>query len=155
MLIGVISDTHDLLRSEAVSALAGCDEIIHAGDVCREGILDELALIAPVTAVRGNNDYGDWADRLPWSLTAEFGGNKFHIVHILDDRNRDYSGEGVTMVVFGHSHHPGMMFRKGVCFVNPGSAGPLRFRTPASLALVHLDNSLVKVEFKVLARRGG
>lgn len=135
--LGLISDTHGLLRAQAVEALHGCSHIIHAGDIGRHGdhanILDELARIAPVTAVRGNNDRGDWADALPDTAWLEFGGIRIHILHILSELDIDPAVEGVKVVVTGHSHRPRIETRDGVLYVNPGSAGPRRFTLPVCI----------------------
>jgi putative phosphoesterase len=132
--LGLISDTHGLLRPQAVEALRGCAHIIHAGDVGKRGdqanILDELARIAPVTAVRGNNDHGVWAEALPDIARLEFGGIHIHVLHILEELAFDPAAEGVKVVVSGHSHQPKLETRDGVLYVNPGSAGPCRFRLP-------------------------
>jgi len=126
--LGLISDTHGLLRPQAVEALRGCAHIIHAGDIGRHGdhanILDELARIAPVTAVRGNNDHGDWAEALPDIARLEFGGIRIHVRHILEELGIDPAAEGVKVVVSGHTHQPRIETRDGVLYVNPGSAGP-------------------------------
>lgn len=151
MLLGVISDTHNLLRDEAVLALRGSDRIIHAGDICRESLLDELELIAPVTAVRGNNDHGDWADKLPLSLTTEFGGINVHVVHILADTMADFSAESIKVVISGHSHRPGIHLKGGVHYLNPGSAGRTRFRLPATVAKIRVEGTLIDFEIIMLA----
>ncbi len=132
--LGLISDTHGLLRPQAVEALRGCARIIHAGDIGRHGdhanVLDELARIAPLIAVRGNNDHGDWADGLPHTARFEFGGIAIHVLHILGELAFDPAAEGVKVVISGHSHQPKLETRDGVLYVNPGSAGPRRFRLP-------------------------
>jgi putative phosphoesterase len=132
--LGLISDTHGLLRPQAVEALRGCAHIIHAGDIGRrgehKGVLDELARIAPLTVVRGNNDHGDWADALPDTARLEFGGMHIHVLHILGELAIDPAAEGVEVVVSGHSHQPRLETRDGVLYVNPGSAGPRRFALP-------------------------
>jgi uncharacterized protein len=131
-LIGIISDTHDLVRPEAVAALKRSDLIVHAGDVCGPEVLEELARIAPVVAVRGNNDRGPWAKKLPPFRTLDVSGYRIHVIH---DRNelrihpRDFHA-----VVSGHSHKPGAYRRDGVLFLNPGSAGPRRFKLPVAVA---------------------
>ena len=130
--IGLISDTHDLLRPEALAFLAGSDRIVHAGDVCRAEVLDALAAIAPVTAVRGNNDRGDWAARLRESELIEVGGVWLYAIHDLARIDIDPVAAGVAVVVSGHSHRPGIERRDGIVFVNPGSAGPRRFSLPIS-----------------------
>jgi uncharacterized protein len=132
--IGVISDTHGLLRPEAVDALRGSELIIHAGDVGAADILDELRALAPVVAVKGNVDEERWARTLPRTKTIEFEGHKILVLHILDDLNLDPAGAGISAVVYGHSHKPSVEDREGVLYVNPGSAGPRRFKLPISVA---------------------
>lgn len=135
MLLGVISDTHGLLRPEAVEALAGVDHILHAGDVGGSDILPALRRIAPVAAVRGNIDFGDWADCLPETLDLDIGGCAIHMLHDLnalvlprcDERQPD-------LVIVGHSHRPVSEARKAFWLLNPGSAGPRRFKLPVTLA---------------------
>jgi putative phosphoesterase len=131
--IGLISDTHDLLRPEALAFLAGSDRIVHGGDVCRPEVLDALAAIAPVVAVRGNNDRGAWAARLRESELVEVGGVWLYAIHDLARIDIDPAAAGVAVVVSGHSHRPIVERRDGVLFVNPGSAGPRRFSLPISL----------------------
>ena len=130
--IGVISDTHGLLRPEAVEALRGSELIIHAGDVGTPEILEQLRQLAPVMAVRGNVDYGSWARSLPATLTIDVEGHVIHVRHILDDV-APVPG-GISAVVFGHSHEPSVEHRGGVLYLNPGSAGPRRFRLPVTVA---------------------
>jgi putative phosphoesterase len=131
--IGLISDTHDLLRPEALAFLAGSDRIVHGGDVCRPEVLDALAAIAPVVAVRGNNDRGAWAARLRESELVEVGGVWLYAIHDLAQLDIDPAAAGVAVVVSGHSHRPIVERRDGVLFVNPGSAGPRRFSLPISV----------------------
>ena len=134
MEVGVISDTHGLLRPEAMEALAGCDVILHAGDIGDPQILQSLVTIAPVFAVRGNCDGGPWADALPVTEVIEVAGVRFYMIHILDHLDVDPSAAGVDVVVCGHSHRPGAEEENGVLFLNPGSAGPQRFNLPVTLA---------------------
>ena len=136
--IGVISDTHGLLRPEAAAALAGVDHVIHAGDVGSRDVLDALAAIAPVTAVRGNNDRGAWADALQPTEVAEVGSVLVYVLHELDALDLDPAAAGFHAVVSGHSHRPAVDYRRGVLFLNPGSAGPRRFRLPVALARIHV-----------------
>jgi len=132
MTIGVISDTHGLLRPEAIEALRGSALIIHAGDVGDPEILDHLRQIAPVVAVRGNVDTGRWASALPATLDIDFEGHAIHVRHILEDAMP--LPDGISAVVYGHSHKPSIEERGGVLYLNPGSAGPRRFRLPVTVA---------------------
>ncbi len=134
--IGVISDTHSLLRPEAVDALRGSDLIIHAGDVGAPEVLEQLQQLAPVEAIRGNVDTGRWALPLPSSLTIDFEGHSVHVRHILDDVLP--VPEGISAVVFGHSHKPSVERRDGILYLNPGSAGPRRFHLPITVARMSL-----------------
>ena len=142
--IGLISDTHGLLRPEAVDVLRGSDFIVHAGDI-GEGVLDTLATIAPVTAVRGNNDRAPWAEHIAETQRLRFGAVTLHVLHDLADLAIDPRAAGVDVVVTGHSHRPLIERRGGVLYVNPGSAGPVRFRLPVSLALMQVTGSEVSV----------
>jgi putative phosphoesterase len=141
--IGVISDTHGLLRPQAVAALEGSALIIHAGDVGDPTILDDLRRIAPVVAVRGNVDRGAWADPLPLSEIVEHEGARLYVLHILEDLDLDPPTAGFHAVVSGHSHKPKMERQDGVLYFNPGSAGPRRFDLPVSVGrLSVLDDKL-------------
>jgi len=141
MLIGVISDTHGLLRPEALTALAGVDHILHAGDVGNPEILDTLGTIAPVTAIHGNVDvYGDCA-QLPATEVVQLDGHLFYLIHSIHDLDLNPEAAGIAMVISGHSHQPGIETRNGVIYLNPGSAGPRRFKLPVTLALVTLTQS--------------
>lgn len=132
--IGLISDTHDLLRPQAVSFLRGCDHIVHAGDVTGPAVLGGLAELAPVTAVRGNNDKGAWASRLRETELITFEAISVYVIHDVGQLDTDLIAAGIHVVVFGHSHKPSVAERGGVLFINPGSAGPRRFRLPVSVA---------------------
>jgi putative phosphoesterase len=144
MLIGVISDTHGLLRPEALVALAEAEHILHAGDVGNIEILDELRRIAPVTAIRGNVDvYGECA-KLPETEMVELGGRFFYMLHSVKDLDLDPRAAGVDVVVSGHSHKPVIDRNNGVMYLNPGSAGPRRFSLPVSVALVTVGEDAVK-----------
>ena len=133
-LLGLISDTHGLLRPEAVEALQGADRILHMGDVGGAEVLQQLEAIAPVSAVRGNIDYGAWADDLPMSLTLDTHGMRVHLVHDIDTLDLDPVAANIGVVLFGHSHKPHEEERDGVLYVNPGAAGPRRFDYPVSVA---------------------
>jgi uncharacterized protein len=139
MRVGLISDTHNLVRPEALDALRGVEHIIHAGDICRADVLDTLAALAPLTAVRGNNDRGAWAEALPVQTRLEIGGIALAVVHELPDLRGDPRADGVAIVVSGHSHKPALDTRDGVIYVNPGSAGPRRFSLPISAAMLTID----------------
>jgi uncharacterized protein len=141
--IGVISDTHGLLRPEAVKALKGVELIIHAGDVGNPKVLANLARIAPVQAVRGNTDRGEWAADLPPTRVVEVGGVHLYVLHELFCLDLDPAAAGINAVIFGHSHSPHLERKNGVLYLNPGSAGPRRFTLPVSLARIKVQgNSL-------------
>lgn len=156
-LIGLIADTHGLLRPEAVAALEGAAHIVHAGDIGSRtgeprGVLDGLARIAPLTVVRGNNDRAGWAATIPWTADIEFDGVRIHALHILGDLAIDSAAAGVNVVVSGHSHQPCVETRGGVLFVNPGSAGPRRFRLPVSVARLWVEGGRAEAELVTLLR---
>ena len=138
MRVGVISDTHGLLRPEALAALAGAEHILHAGDVGDPAILERLREIAPVTAIRGNIDVRGDCSRLPATDAVELGGRLFYLVHSLADLDLDPVAAQVSAVVSGHSHKPGISWKDGVLYLNPGSAGPRRFKLPVTLAEVEI-----------------
>jgi len=140
LTIGVISDTHGLLRSEAVEALAGVDHILHAGDVGDAGILGRLREIAPLTAIRGNVDVSGVCGALPATDAVELGGRLFYLVHSLADLDINPVVAGVAAVVSGHSHRAEIKERRGVLYLNPGSAGPRRFDLPVTLARVSVTD---------------
>ncbi|MGQ0751082.1 MAG: metallophosphoesterase family protein [Betaproteobacteria bacterium] len=149
--IGLISDTHGLLRPEAVAFLEGSDRIIHAGDIVGASILDELAAIAPVTAVRGNNDRGAWAEALSVTEALELGGVGIYVVHDLAELDIDPAAAGFRVVVSGHSHRPRVEERDGVLYVNPGSAGPRRFRLPIAAAELLINQARVEARLVTLS----
>jgi putative phosphoesterase len=132
--VGLISDTHGLLRPEATAFLRGSDRIVHAGDIGDAGVLDELRTLAPVTAVRGNNDRGPWAVALHETEVLEVGGVYIYVLHDLAELDLDPAAAGFQVVVAGHSHRPSIARRDGVLYVNPGSAGPRRFTLPVAVA---------------------
>jgi hypothetical protein len=146
-LIGVISDTHGLLRPEAIKALAGAELIIHAGDIGNPQILEALTRIAPVHAVRGNTDRADWAAALAHTRVVEVGGVLIYVLHELFTLDLDPAAAGFAAVIFGHSHSPHMERKNGVLYLNPGSAGPRRFTLPVSLSLLKVKNNLLFGEF--------
>lgn len=141
MRVGLISDTHNLVRPEALDALRGCAHIIHAGDICRHDMLDILAPLAPLTVVRGNNDVGEGVARIPEHARIELGGATLHVVHDIADVPKQL--DGIDVVVTGHSHKPLIERRGSVLFVNPGSAGPRRFRLPITLAWLDIEEGRI------------
>ncbi|HVM95092.1 MAG TPA: metallophosphoesterase family protein [Candidatus Acidoferrales bacterium] len=142
--IGVISDTHSLLRPQALAALRGVEWILHAGDVGAPEVLDGLRRIAPVVAVRGNNDRGDWATSLPDTEVVEVGSTSLYMLHDLHDLDLDPRAAGFQAVISGHSHRPVIERRNGVLYLNPGSAGPRRFSLPVALARLEVHTSAVE-----------
>jgi putative phosphoesterase len=138
--IGLISDTHGLLRPEALAFLRGCEHIVHGGDIGDAQILEALAAIAPLTAVRGNNDRGPWAEAVPETALVELGGLRLYAIHDLAQLDIDPVAAGVRVVVSGHSHRPRAEERGGVLYLNPGSAGPRRFKLPISAAELLIDD---------------
>jgi putative phosphoesterase len=156
--IGLVSDSHGLMRPEALAALAGVDRIVHAGDVGAPEVLERLGEIAPVVAVRGNNDRGSWAEALPTSNVVEIGGASLYVLHDVAELDLDPAAAGFHAVVSGHSHRPGIDTRGGVLFVNPGSIGPRRFTLPVSLALLHVSRTglraqLIELDVAAAARK--
>jgi putative phosphoesterase len=145
-LLGVISDTHGLMRPEAIAALRGSDLIIHAGDVGKPDVLDRLREIAPTFAIRGNVDGGAWADRLPPTDIVEVGALLFYVVHNIADIDLDPEAAGFAAVVFGHSHKPAIETRDGVLYLNPGAAGPRRFKLPVTVARVRVKGREMRPE---------
>jgi putative phosphoesterase len=139
----VIADTHGLVRPEAKALLSGCDHILHGGDITGPEVLEALATIAPVTAVRGNNDKGSWAQRLNETELVKFGELWIYVTHDLSQHDLDLGAAGIDVVVSGHSHKPKIEKREGVLFVNPGSAGPRRFKLPVSMAELTIDGGAV------------
>jgi hypothetical protein len=142
MLIGVISDTHGLLRPEALAALRGVEHILHAGDVGDRAILDALREIAPVTAIRGNVDVSGACAALPATDVVELGGRLFYLVHSVRDLDINPAAAGVAMVVSGHSHEASVQVRDGVIYFNPGSAGPRRFSLPVTVGFVTVEDGV-------------
>lgn len=146
IVIGVISDTHGLLRPEAVAALRGAEHIIHAGDVGKPEILEMLREIAPVTAIRGNVDKGAWARKLPESEAVEFGGHAIYILHDLAKLDLKPQAGGFKAVICGHSHVPKQEMRDGVLYFNPGSAGPRRFKLPITVGRLLFEGDALRAE---------
>jgi putative phosphoesterase len=143
--IGIISDTHGLLRSEAVRELTGVNHILHAGDVGEVKILDTLRGLAPVTAIRGNVDVSGPCAELPATEAVELGGCLFYLVHAIQDLDIVPAAAGVKVVVYGHSHRSEVKDRDGIIYLNPGSAGPRRFNLPITLAKAIVENGAVRV----------
>ena len=141
--VGLISDTHGLLRPQAVAALQGSDFIVHGGDIGDAGILDALAAIAPLTVVRGNNDREAWAEAIPETAFLKVGDVHVYAIHDLSQIDIDPAGAGVRVVISGHSHQPKVEERGGVLYVNPGSAGPRRFKLPIAVAELIVDGDAV------------
>jgi putative phosphoesterase len=141
MRIGLISDTHGLLRPEVLAFLQGSDHIIHGGDICDPSILEALAAVAPITAVRGNNDRGAWASSLRETELFKLGDILVYAIHDLAELEIEPSAAGVRVLVSGHSHQPSVEHRGGVLYINPGSAGPRRFRLPISAGELILKGS--------------
>ena len=150
MRIGLISDTHGLLRPQALDFLRGSDHILHAGDIVGAGILAQLRGLAPLTAVRGNNDHGDWAQALPETVIVTLGGIAIHMLHDLKELAIDPAAQGVRVVVAGHSHKPACEERAGVLYVNPGAAGRRRFKLPVSLGELLVEDGRVSVRLVTL-----
>lgn len=150
LLIGLIADTHGLLRPEALQRLQGVDATVHAGDIgdatTGAPILESLGAIAPLTAVRGNNDSGDWADLLPTRATLTMGSCTIEVVHIVGELMREASRPAARVVISGHSHRPGIEHHDGVLFVNPGSAGPRRFSLPLSVGRLCIEGDTIEAQ---------
>ena len=146
-LIGLISDTHGLLRPSALRAMQGAELIIHAGDVGDAGILDALKKIAPVVVVRGNVDTAQWAEALPITAVADAGATQIYVLHDVKQLDLNPKTAGFSIVVSGHSHQPGQTERDGVIYINPGSAGPRRFQLPITVARLDLKQRPWNSEF--------
>lgn len=145
-LIGIVSDTHGVIRPEAVESLKGVQLIIHAGDVGAPEVLDKLRSVAPVVAVRGNMDSGEWASELPKTEAVEFKGVSLYVLHDLSRLDLDPAAAGFSAVISGHTHMPAIEKLNGVFYLNPGSAGPRRFKLPATLALLRIKESVLSPE---------
>ena len=150
MEVGVLSDTHGLLRPEVLAALAGVEHLLHAGDVGDPGILTRLEQIAPVTAIRGNIDRKGPCAQLPATTAVELGGKLLYLVHAIEDLDLKPSAAGISAVIYGHSHKPSIDTRDGVLYLNPGSAGPRRFRLPITVARLHLAPERLGAELLTL-----
>lgn len=149
--IGVISDTHGLLRPEALAALAGVSHILHAGDVGSAEVLTGLRAIAPVRAVRGNNDTAPWANDLPQSDTLEVAGRSLYVLHEIAHLTVDPAAAGFAAVITGHSHKAAVFSKDGVVFVNPGSAGPRRFKLPVTVAVLEVSSERIDAKIHELS----
>ncbi len=148
--IGLISDTHNLLRTEALRALAGVDHILHLGDIGNPDILEKLSRIAPVTAVRGNNDQGEWAKDIAALETLQIKGHNLCLIHDVKDLPFEPSDEGIDVVISGHSHQPRIQERDTVLYVNPGSAGPRRFKLPVSVGFLEFAGGQIRARIQEL-----
>ena len=146
MIVGVISDTHGLLRPEAVAALQGSEHIIHAGDIGAEDIIPVLQEIAPVTAIRGNVDQEPWCSRFPETEVVELAGVSIYIIHDVNALDLHPQAAGFKVVISGHSHKPKQEIKDGVLYFNPGSAGPRRFKLPISIGRLEITDGLVRAE---------
>jgi putative phosphoesterase len=151
MILGILSDTHGLLRSQALDLLRGSDHILHAGDIGAPEILAQLAKVAPVTAVRGNIDKGAWAQELPLREVFEADGVSLYLLHKITDLDLKPEAAGFAAVIYGHSHIPKIETRNGVLYLNPGSAGPRRFKLPVTLGKLVVENGSVRAEIVQLA----
>ena len=150
-LIGIISDTHGLVRPQALEALKGVDMILHAGDIGSQDVLNTLNEVAPVVAVRGNNDKADWAHSLPDWEVVEVGNVSIYMLHDVKEIDISPSGAGFQVVVSGHSHKPSVEEQRGVLYINPGSAGPRRFTLPVSVAHLHVVGKKLQAKIIELA----
>ena len=148
--IGLISDTHGLLRKEVLDILQGVDLIIHAGDIGKDGIIESLNKIAPVLAVKGNVDKHQWAEELPLSRRIELDDHRLLIIHNLNDLDYAPQDKDINVVIYGHSHKPSENVKEGVIYINPGSIGPRRFKLPISLALLTFNGKRVIIDFKYI-----
>jgi uncharacterized protein len=151
--IGLISDTHGLLRPEAVAFLRGSELIVHGGDIGHAGVLEELASLAPVTAVRGNNDHGPWAEAVRETEVLQLGEVFIYVLHNLAELDLDPVAAGFQVVVSGHSHRPSVERRDGVLYVNPGSSGPRRFKLPVSVGELMVEGNSVEARLVELEVR--
>lgn len=150
-LIGVISDTHGLIRPESLRALRGAELIIHAGDIGKPEVIETLKSIAPVVAIRGNNDKEKWARKFPETAVVEVGKVRIYVIHNLKELEIDPAAAGFQVVISGHSHRPSITKRNGVLFLNPGSAGPRRFKLPVSVARLRVRGESVSARIVELA----
>ena len=150
IVVGIIADTHGLLRPQALAELAGSDLIVHAGDIGTAGLIEELARVAPTFAVRGNVDTGPWAAGFPAAAVVAVGEHKFYLLHDVAELDLDPAAAGFAAVIYGHSHQPAIETRDDVLFLNPGSAGPRRFTLPVTLARVRVTNGELHPDIIIL-----
>jgi putative phosphoesterase len=143
MRIGIISDTHGLLRPEAIKHLAGSEHIVHAGDIGAPEVIEGLRKIAPTTAIRGNIDTGEWAIDYPDTKLVVLGGRTLYVMHNLKEMKLDPTASGIEVIISGHSHRPQIETKDGILYVNPGSAGPRRFKLPVALAILELSDRAI------------
>jgi len=148
--VGLVSDTHGWVRREALAALKGSEVLIHAGDIGKGEVLDSFASIAPVIAIKGNNDRDLWAKKIPDVLNLEINGIKIHVIHDVKELKSHSAHDNTRIIVSGHSHKPGVVEREGILFINPGSAGPRRFKLPVTVARLLLVHDTVKVKIVTL-----
>jgi hypothetical protein len=151
--IGAISDTHGLLRPQALAALADCDPIIHAGDVGSPDVLARLGALTPVHAVRGNIDHGAWSTNLPMTQRIDVDGFRIYVIHILTELNPQ-AADSIDAVIYGHSHQPKIETKNGILFFNPGSAGPRRFRLPITVGRLTAEHGRLRAEIIELSIQG-
>jgi uncharacterized protein len=145
-VIGLISDTHGLIRPEAIEALQGVDLVVHAGDIGKPEVLNALKAIGPLVAIKGNNDIGAWASILPDTRLVQTANMKLYVIHNVKELDCEPAAEGYAVVISGHSHKPSVLTRNGVLFVNPGSAGPRRFKLPVAVGKLFIQNQRVNAE---------
>jgi len=143
-VVGLISDTHGLVRPQALDALRGVDLVIHAGDIGKPEVVEALMRIAPITVIKGNNDRGAWAKKLPDTTILSVGGVRLFLIHDVHDLDFDPFERGIAAVISGHSHKPSIIKRDGVLFVNPGSAGPRRFKLPVVVGKLRIADGKLK-----------
>lgn len=159
-VIGLISDTHGLLRPQALAALEGVDLIIHAGDIGKVEVLQGLEAVAPLIAIKGNVDIGGWANPLPETKALEIGDVRLYVIHNVNELDFNPAARGYRVVISGHSHRPSVVTRDGVLFVNPGSAGPRRFNLPVAMGKLRVDDrdvmaKIVCLEGQAVVQLGG
>jgi putative phosphoesterase len=150
IVVGIIADTHGLIRPQALAELSGSDLIVHAGDIGAPGLIEELARIAPTLAVRGNVDTGPWAAGLPATAVVAAGDHKFYLLHDVAELDLDPAAAGFAAVIYGQSHQPAIESRDDVLFLNPGSAGPRRFTLPVTLARVRISDGVLHPDIIIL-----